>query len=140
MEQVKIPTRYAKMGVKELHKPATEWFNRYIRLRDSQDGYFKCISCGQIKPLDQMNAGHYMASTYGPTRYNFLNVNGQCIRCNQHLHGNLIEYKRGLSRKIGLDQVERLEIIARMRHKFERSTLIYLILECQQKCKELSNN
>jgi len=135
--EIKIPTRYSKMGVKELLPIAQKWVNKYVRLRDSQNGYFKCISCGQINPTSELNAGHYLPTTYGPTRLNPINIWGQCIQCNFHKHGNQEAYRANLIKKIGLAEVEKLEITARMRHKFDRLTLILTIQEFQQKCKEL---
>ena len=36
-------------------------FSLFIRLRDAMpNGYFKCISCGQIKPFEQADNGHYI--------------------------------------------------------------------------------
>jgi hypothetical protein len=49
-------------GVPKLLRTLESIFNKFIRLRDTKghgDGaYFKCISCGEIKPVSQMNAGH----------------------------------------------------------------------------------
>lgn len=42
-------------------------------------------------------------------RWNEENVNAQCVPCNQHKSGNLIDYRIGLIEKIGLDRVEWLE-------------------------------
>lgn len=129
--------RYSNKTPKELIPIAVRYFHKYIKLRDSENGHFKCISCGQIKPIDQFNAGHYMASTYSATRFDPLNVSGQCIACNCHKHGNLIFYRKGLIEKIGLAEVEKLEMIARMRHKWDRYTLIDIIQTYKAKCKEL---
>lgn len=43
-----------------------------------------------------------------------MNCNGQCIRCNQHLHGNLIFYRIGLVIKYGEEAVRELELKATM--------------------------
>ncbi|MFK2167960.1 recombinase, partial [Bacteroides fragilis] len=37
-------------------------FSLYIRLRDSKPfnyRFFKCISCGEIKPFEQADCGHF---------------------------------------------------------------------------------
>lgn len=36
--------------------------NEYIRKRDSDFGYFKCISCGKLKSIEFMDAGHYYST------------------------------------------------------------------------------
>lgn len=80
--------------------------NRFIRLRDK---YKQCISCS--KPLkNKFDAGHYRSQGGNPEiRFNELNIHGQCVYCNQHLHGSLINYRINLIKRIGLDKVEWLE-------------------------------
>ena len=60
-------------------------FSEYIRLRDTEgrtkDGFFKCISCGQIKPYSQADCGHYIGRQHMATRYNEINCNAQCRYC-----------------------------------------------------------
>lgn len=60
-------------------------FSEYIRLRDTaghtKDGYFRCISCGQIKPYSQADCGHYIGRQHMATRYNEINCNAQCRNC-----------------------------------------------------------
>lgn len=80
-------------------------FNTWIRLRDND---LPCISCGVVKA--SFDAGHYRARSVSPElRFNPENTHKQCVRCNQHLHGNLIEFRRGLIARIGADRVEWLE-------------------------------
>lgn len=84
--------------------------NPYIRRRDSKDGYFKCISCGQTKPVAQMQAGHYIPISKSQfLRFNELNLNGECIHCNLFDNFHLIPYRKNLIAKIGLESVESLE-------------------------------
>lgn len=87
-------------------KKAQASFNKFIRLRDHSQG---CISCR--KPFNsKYDAGHYRSTGAHPElRFSELNNNGQCVHCNQHLSGNLIDYRIGLIDKIGLDKVEWLE-------------------------------
>lgn len=88
--------------VQELQKT----FNAFIRQRDKHK---PCISCG--KPLiGKFDAGHYRSAGGNPElRFDEDNVHGQCVRCNQHLHGNLIDYRIRLIQRIGQDVVDRLE-------------------------------
>ena len=81
-------------------------FNKYIRLRDQDDG---CISCGS-KSAYAYHAGHYRSiGSAGHLRFNEHNCHRQCSACNTHLSGNLIRYRLGLIRKIGIHAVETLE-------------------------------
>jgi len=101
----KIILKYKKYYIRQLLGMATRRFNKFIRERDKEDG---CISCGGSVE----NAGHYYESGQHPElRYDEENVNGQCIKCNKWNSGNLIEYRKGLVRKIGEDGVKRLDSI-----------------------------
>ena len=87
-------------------KDAQSVFNRFIRLRDEAQ---PCISC-QRHHLGQYHAGHYLTVGACPElRFNELNVNKQCAPCNNHLSGNLINYRTHLLVKIGPKSLAALE-------------------------------
>ena len=73
--------------------------NKYVRLRDKDKG---CISCGT--PLvGKYDAGHYYSAGGNPElRFNIDNIHGQCVYCNQHRHGALLDYTERLPNRIGL--------------------------------------
>jgi hypothetical protein len=102
-------TRAKKLDLRtksEWMKIAQGVFNKYIRTRDERQ---PCISCGNPKPK-KINAGHYRSVGGNPElRFNELNVHLQCEYCNTYLSGNLIEYRKGLIQRIGVEQVEWLE-------------------------------
>lgn len=88
-------------------------FSLYIRKRDSKpfDGeYFQCISCRRIKPYDQADCGHYINRSIMATRYDEINCNAQCRKCNRFTEGNIQDYRKGLIRKYGIGRVEMLEL------------------------------
>lgn len=79
-------------------------FNKWIRERDRDRG---CISCG----AKVTEAGHYFSrGHYSSMRFNEVNVNGQCTRCNCFKHGNLIHYREGLIKRYGERKVLDLEL------------------------------
>lgn len=87
-------------------KEAQTWFNKFIRLRD---GKLPCISCGRFHD-GQYHAGHYLTVGAHPElRFDEKNCHKQCSVCNNHLSGNLLNYRVALIQKIGLSEVERLE-------------------------------
>lgn len=97
-------------------------FHFYIRERDSKEfngSAFKCISCREIKPKDQMNAGHYIPGDkrYWATKFHPKNVNGQCIFCNKWNHGNVAEYRKSLVELYGEDEVLKLELLKKTGQK-----------------------
>lgn len=105
----RIAHQAAKERIKtrgEHTKDAQTAFNAYIRARDS---WLPCISCGRHHQ-GQWHAGHYRTVGANPElRFNELNVHKQCAPCNDHLHGNLINYRIELIKRIGQDKVDWLE-------------------------------
>lgn len=87
---------------------AQKVFNQYIRWRDSGLG---CISCDKDKYWSgQWHAGHYKTvGAHSELRFNEHNCHKQCSQCNNYLSGNLNNYRKELIKRIGLENVERLE-------------------------------
>ncbi len=103
----------------QLLKKAQEVFNAWIRERDSN-----CISCGG----EVHHAGHYYSQGHhSALRFNEVNTNGQCLRCNNFLHGNLINYRAGLVKKYGEQKLMLLESSARNTKKWSRVELEWII-------------
>ena len=82
-------------------KRLDQWFSKYIRLRDSEDGYVRCITCGTRKHWKEVDAGHFQTRAKYSTRWDERNVNAQCKGCNmknggqQYVHGKEIDKKYG---------------------------------------------
>ncbi len=107
----------------KLLRKAQDIFNAWIRARDKDRG---CISCGGS--VD--HAGHYYAAGhYTALRFNEVNVNGQCVSCNNFKHGNLINYRKGLVKKYSEEKVLMLENAADLRKvkKYSRFELEAII-------------
>jgi len=117
-------------------------FSEYIRLRDTEghtkDGYFRCISCGQIKPYSQADCGHYIGRQHMATRYNEINCNAQCRFCNRFNEGLKGGYRQGLVQKYGEDKVLLLEASQRNTAKISGFEYEEMIKHYQQKTKELT--
>ena len=114
--------------IPKLTAKAQKIFNKYIRERDSENGYFTCISCGRTLPIEQMNAGHYIPQKNSSMlRFNEYNVNGECISDNGFNEFHLINYRKNLINKIGQDMVDWLEENQRTIKKWTRTELEELI-------------
>jgi hypothetical protein len=80
--------------------------NTYIRMRDGKH----CISCGKTDPNKVYHAGHFKSQGGNSAlRFDELNIHVQCYRCNVELSSNQSAYREALIKKIGIDEVERLE-------------------------------
>ena len=118
--------KYSKKTIPQLRKLAGEKFRKFIRERDKDK---RCISCGTGSPEQ---AGHfYSAGHYPSLEFNEDNVHGQCVHCNYYEHANLILYRINLVKKIGIERVEQLELLAatakRSHYKHDRYFLIEVI-------------
>ena len=81
------------------HDKAWTVFSRWIRNRDK-----KCVTCptGLAE-----NAGHFWHNVLD---FDEININGQCVRCNKWLSGNLAAYSTYLIKKHGLKKFNELDI------------------------------
>ena len=125
-DKLKIQEMRAKLKTRQDYlKELQTVFNAYIRERDKM---YTCISCG--KPLrGKYDAGHYFSvGSYPNLRFHESNVHGQCVECNQHKHGNLIEYGAKLISRIGVKAYEEL-------HELKNGRLSLTIDEIQEQIK-----
>lgn len=138
--KISKPKKKLEKSIPKLIKEAQDAVNAFIRKRDSKDGYFTCISCNEVKPTSQLNAGHfYSAGNHSYLRFNESNIHSQCIRCNCHLHGNLLPYRTNLIKKIGQSEVDKLEAYSKLSQKWNRIQLMAIIQLYKNKLKELNN-
>ena len=116
-------------------KEAKFWFQRWIRLRDVGK---LCISCDtQLLDIRDFDAGHYYkAEIYLSVICNEVNVNGQCKYCNKYLHGNLIEYRKELIKRNGIEVVEQLDEDSKNKKSLGRDYYMSIADSYKKKCKE----
>ena len=83
-----------------------------------------------------MNAGHFFSAGHNEAvRWIEENVNGQCIRCNNFLHGNLSGYREGMLKKYGQKTIDRLEIQRHNKSRMFKFEVEYLIKQYKEKLK-----
>lgn len=88
-------------------------FSLFIRLRDAMpSGHFRCISCGQIKPFEQADCGHFHSRRHLATRFDEDNAHAECRACNRFSADHLIGYERNLIAKIGQQRFDMLKVKA----------------------------
>ena len=86
-----------KSKKERLKKKAWQTFSKWIRNRD-----VTCVTC-QIGKAD--NAGHFWHNILD---FDEININGQCVRCNKWLSGNLNSYAEYLIKKYGIKKFKDL--------------------------------
>ena len=103
---------------------AKKVFQAWVRKRDAS---LPCISCGKYNCSDWAGGHYFDAGVYSGLIFHEWNVNKQCnTYCNKYLSGNKPNYRIGLVKKIGLENVLWLEENKdRLRsHKYTKHELI----------------
>jgi hypothetical protein len=124
------------MTLSDYMKKAQQVFNKYIRERDKHK---LCVSCE--KPLgSKFDAGHYYSTKHKSVTFNEDNVHGQCVTCNQHKHGNLLNYQIGIAKRIGGDKVLELHVKAHETKKWTIEEVKEIIATYKKKINEIRND
>lgn len=104
------------------------WFSRFIRLRDADENRIaKCCTCGRYADVKTMDNGHYIKRQHTGVRYNEINCNTQCKRCNNFEQGNDVKYRDFLVKKYGEEKILLLESMKKSTtklHKFEIEAMV----------------
>lgn len=110
---------------------AQKQFNAFIRERDKKQ---PCISCDTPAGTYKLTAGHfYPAGSYKNIALDESNCHGQCwFNCNKNKHGNLLEYRPRLIKRIGFKAVEELD----QKRLIERKYTIPELIEIKERYKE----
>jgi len=122
---------------KQLTAKLDKLFSKYIRQRDLINGkMFKCCSCGQLKPKEQADAGHFINRRWMACRWREDNVHSQCRSCNRFDEGNAVGYTMFMIDKYGKEHVEYLQAIKNAGYKYSEFELQVLVDEYKDKLKE----
>lgn len=96
---------------------AKKSFQKFIRLRDKD---LPCISCNNSKTNDWAGGHYFSAGMYSGLMFDERNCHKQCnTYCNKHLSGNLLEYRKGLILRYGMDFVNQLESESNEKRNFK---------------------
>lgn len=123
------------MTIPEIIKRVQQKVNQYVRMRDLGK---TCVSCDQILHADlKYDAGHFYSTQYSHLRFDYSNIHGQCVKCNQHEHSNPHEYRRRIISRIGLCELQRLDETARIPVKWTREELYRIMDDAIAKIKSI---
>ena|SRR3990167_10524177 len=62
-------------------------FSKYIRLKYAKNGQVACYTCSVIKPVAEMQCGHWIPRNNLSTRFSEENCRPQCVGCNMFNKG-----------------------------------------------------
>ena len=122
----------------EYEADAKKSFQKFIRIRDAG---LECISCGNKNPKDWCGSHYYSAGMYSGLMFDERNCHGACnTYCNKMLSGNLLEYRKGLIKRYGIEFVDKLESEsdAKRNYKYTKEELIAKKIKYDILVKELN--
>ena len=89
-------------------KSADGYFSKFIRLRHAVNGYATCFTCGHVSEYQYLDCGHFITRKNHALRFDEINCQVQCKRCNQFLRGDLEVFEQRLVEVYGMDAVSKL--------------------------------
>jgi len=122
-----------KKTYKRLKSDLDKVFSLFIRTRDGG----MCITCGIVKPIKEMQCGHFFSRAYLNTRWNEQNNHCQCSSCNVFRHGNMGVYAVKMVEKYGESGLNALYAQSRISIKLSRADLEEKIAHYRTTLEEL---
>ena len=127
-----------KPTASKLKKKLDTIFSQYIRLREADsNGNINCFTCGVNKHYKAMHAGHFQSRRHLSTRWDEINVQNQCPKCNLFSQGEQFKFGLYLDSLYGEGTAEHLQIKAQQLNKMTVQDYQDLIDYYGQKVKEL---
>ena len=124
--------------ISKLKKKLDSLFSQYTRLRNVDHlGRVKCFTCGVEKHWKEQQAGHFQSRSHHTTRWDEVNVQVQCVKCNMFRQGEQYKFGMYLDQKYGEGTAEELEIRSKTIVKLNRTDYEEAIERYKQKIKEL---
>jgi len=85
-------------------------FSLYIRTKYAdENGMVECVTCGDVKPIKEMQAGHFLAGRGNAILFDPRGVHPQCYSCNVCKHGNIEEYYPFMLENYGQEVIDDLK-------------------------------
>jgi len=99
-------------------------FSQYIRLRKAKNGIAECYTCGVRDHWKNLQCGHFMSRKHYSTRWDELNCQVQCYKCNIHGYGEQFRFGQRLNKEYGNQTADILESKCRNIEKFSNGDLL----------------
>ena len=124
--------------ISKLKKKLDVLFSQYIRRRNADHlGRVKCFTCGVEKHWKEQQAGHFQSRSHHSTRWDEINVQVQCVKCNMYRQGEQFKFGLYLNQRFGYGTAEELEQRAKTIVKLNRIDYEEAIETYKQKIKQL---
>ena len=124
--------------ISKLKKKLDVLFSQYIRRKNADHlGRVKCFTCGVEKHWKEQQAGHFQSRSHHSTRWDEVNVQVQCVKCNMFRQGEQYKFGLYLDDRFGDGTAEELEYRAKTIVKLNRVDYEEAIERYKQKIREL---
>jgi len=99
-----------KLTRTKLVKKLDTIFSQYIRLKNSVDEIATCFTCGKQDHWKKLQNGHFQSRRHYSTRWDEINCQVQCQKCNIWNSGEQFLFSQNLDNKFGEGTARRLHI------------------------------
>ena len=142
MRKTTLKTQPPKPSITKLKGKADILFSLATRYRFAEQikGVWvdKCVTCTIVKPIKQMQCGHFQSRGFNATRYSEENTAPQCYGCNVKHQGEQYRFSQFIDDFYGAGTAKRLEQEARRSYQFTREELEQVIHDSQEYIKAYS--
>ena len=123
-----------KKSLKTLHNNLWKLISEYVRRKEND----VCYTCGVKKEWKETHCGHFLhQAKTSKLAYERKILHCQCVKCNNFLSGNLLEYTIKMVKLYGLKQVEAWKRESKKPYRWKRGELEELIEKYKIKLKKL---
>lgn len=122
--------------VKKLDRVFSQWLRH---THADEDGLVECWTCRVKKPINEMQAGHFMSRSHYSVRWTVGNVMPQCPKCNLFQGGRQYEFGKRLDAEFGEGMAEGLHKRSKLPGNHSALGLKEIREELQKELDELRN-
>ena len=121
-----------------LKKKLWKLVSEYVRRRDSnQDEFAECVTCGDVRPWKELQAGHFVGGRRNSILYELTNIHPQCYGCNVCKYGETLKYLDFMLEKYGQAEVTRLRSLNEKSVTFTIQDYEEMIVKFKEKIRNL---
>tara|TARA_R100000935_G_scaffold32482_1_gene53003 strand:+ start:1703 stop:2092 length:390 start_codon:yes stop_codon:yes gene_type:complete len=126
-----------KLTRSKLVKKLDTIFSQYIRRKNSTEGKSTCFTCGKVDEWKALQNGHFQSRKHYSTRWDEVNCQVQCPKCNIWNAGEQFLFSNNLDIKYGQGTARRLHIKAQQTVKLADFELQELIIKYKKFVDEM---
>ena len=101
-----------KLTRSKLVKKLDSIFSQYIRQKDADNDMATCFTCDKVDNVKSLQNGHFQSRKHYSTRWDEVNCQVQCPKCNVFNYGEQFVFGSKLDSKYGEGTARRLNIKA----------------------------